>query len=140
MEFETYIVLEKGTNLKRLKSGDGTYSYTVGGQCYFPVGKTIPVISLDENSCIGIATVEVVTIRKDSTTVYFKFIDNHNYSQIYAAWMLQSGSSESSANFGIPSGYRSTYRSYPKSTRDYDDDEDDDITTDDIDRIFNRLR
>lgn len=137
MEFETYIVLEKGTELRRLKSGDGTFAYTVGGKAYFPVGKAIPIISLDEGTCIGIANVEVVTIRVDSSTVYFRIIDKHNYPQIFNAYMLQSGSSDaasSGTHFGIPNG-RHSFR----NRRDYED-EDDEISKDDIENILRGLR
>lgn len=138
MEFETYIVLEKGTNLKRLKSGDGTYSYTVGGKAYFPVGKAIPIISLDECTCIGIANIEVVTIRAESSTVYFRIISTQKSPQVYNVWMIQSGATDAAmggAHFGIPTGHH-TFR----DQRDYDDEDELSFNSDDMDRILRGLR
>lgn len=145
MYISNYIILEEDTDLRRLRAGDGTHKFTMDGQVLMTPGAVIPVIRPGVD-CIGLAKVEVVTIREDNTTIFFRMLNNGNmnFKAIYEAYATseynggqRSGNSRG-GSFGIPRANAPKFN--PKTDYIGNDDEDDDsssgLSRADIDKIF----
>ena len=141
MQIGNYIILEEDTDLRRLRAGDGTHKFTVDGQVIITPGSIVPVIRSGVD-CIGLAKVNAITMREDSTTIFFTMLSgaNVNYKALYEAFETatwngsNSGESVQGGNFGIPKAGK--IRFSDKHRHSEDDDGPVGLTQDDIRRLY----
>lgn len=132
MTFENFIVLDARTSLKSIKASKGTYEWTDTGSRIYNVGKPVPVIQ--NQRCIGIATVKEYTVTVTSTTIIFSFdeiSDRHMLDAYYALYRMSATMNRSNDDVYntddilIPGMVAGNPTMKSSKYRDDDDDEDD---------------
>ena len=91
MNVMTFIVIDPDARMRDTRDSKTVYNYAMPGSVLLPVGSYVPVIRAGRE-CIGIARVESVEIREESTTVRFTLVDKGgDYSAIYKLYKLNAG-------------------------------------------------
>ena len=138
MTFENFIVLDARTSLKSIKASRGTYEWTDTGCRIYNVGKPVPVIQ--NQKCIGIATVKSFTVTETSTTIIFTFdeISDRHMLEAYYAWYRMNATMNRSNDDaystddilipGMVAGNPTMKTSKYRDDDDEDDDEDDSLS------------
>lgn len=145
MTFENFIVLDARTSLKSIRTSRDTYGWTDTGSRIYNVGKPIPVIQ--NQKCIGIATIKSVTITETSTTIVFtldEITDRHMLEAYYALYRMNATMNRSNDDAystddilipGMVAGNPTM-----KTSKYHDDDEDEDDDDDSLSASLNRLK
>ena len=91
MNVMQFIIVDSDARMRDTRDTKTRYTYAMPGSVLLPVGSYVPVIRAGRG-CLGIARVESIEIREESTTVTFTMVDkNGNYDAIYTLYKLNAG-------------------------------------------------
>lgn len=138
----SYIVIEDGTDLRRITDSGGNIKYTVDAGTLFSPDQILPIIK--NRSCIGFGKISSVILNSNSTTVIFRMAtkldaNSADAKGIYLAYLTSQGFDSTTPAVGIGSGNKTfrTGRATPFNSFYSDDDfEESGLTAEDFEKFI----